>query len=300
MTAPEKRYVLYPIQRPQLWDMYKVAEENFWTAEQHSLSTASMPSSDKVRNAIQKLLASAIVQCDDRFLDPISIATDVLEAKTFLGYQAAMRNIHVEAYANILDRFSGHQPDITRPCSIRDTLIQEAEIEEVYRARYAWLHSIMSASDENILQRLTVGICAESICSSSFSLALALTTDIDLPELRALIDIIEGDRKRTTEFLTHLFLSYAGHDAPASVSAIVHKALEFERASIQELPYTDILGLNMDKLDQQLRDVAQKLLRDLYLSTPKSDELMTHTVYKPRRGVSVTTDNRRFAMHEDF
>ena len=38
LSEEEKRYVIFPIKYPDIWDMYKKAEANFWTAEEIDLS----------------------------------------------------------------------------------------------------------------------------------------------------------------------------------------------------------------------------------------------------------------------
>ena len=38
LNEEENRYVIFPIQHDQFWDMYKKAEANFWTTEELDLS----------------------------------------------------------------------------------------------------------------------------------------------------------------------------------------------------------------------------------------------------------------------
>ena len=38
LSEEEKRYVIFPIKYPKIWEMYKKAEANFWTAEELDLS----------------------------------------------------------------------------------------------------------------------------------------------------------------------------------------------------------------------------------------------------------------------
>ena len=41
----KQRFVLFPIQHPQVWEMYKKAEASFWTAEEIDLAvTPCIPS----------------------------------------------------------------------------------------------------------------------------------------------------------------------------------------------------------------------------------------------------------------
>jgi ribonucleotide reductase beta subunit family protein with ferritin-like domain len=55
------RFVLFPIQHPKIWDMYKKAEASFWTAEEIDLAS-DIPDwenklNDKERHFIKHVLA---------------------------------------------------------------------------------------------------------------------------------------------------------------------------------------------------------------------------------------------------
>lgn len=53
-----RRFVIFPIQWPDIWQMYKKAEASFWTVEEVDLS--------KVNDSDLKLTSKSLEKCDPR------------------------------------------------------------------------------------------------------------------------------------------------------------------------------------------------------------------------------------------
>jgi len=105
------RFVLFPIQWPDIWTMYKKAEASFWTAEeidlQSDMSDWSKLTKDEkhfISHVLAFFAASDGIVLENlagRFMSEIQIP----EARCFYGFQQAIENIHSETYSLLIDTY---------------------------------------------------------------------------------------------------------------------------------------------------------------------------------------------------
>ena len=111
LSEEEKRYVIFPIKYPKIWEMYKKAEANFWTTEELDLTkdlNDFQGMEEKEKYFIENILAffaasDGIVNENlvERFCNEVTL----LEAKFFYGFQIAIENIHSETYSLLIDTY---------------------------------------------------------------------------------------------------------------------------------------------------------------------------------------------------
>ena len=105
------RFVLFPIQHPDIWEFYKKSEASFWTAEEIDLSDDLSDYnnlSDGERHFINNVLA--FFAASDGIVNENlaqNFATEVqwAEARCFYGFQIAIENIHSEVYSLLIDTY---------------------------------------------------------------------------------------------------------------------------------------------------------------------------------------------------
>ncbi|HNP49533.1 MAG TPA: ribonucleotide-diphosphate reductase subunit beta, partial [Bacteroidia bacterium] len=103
------RFVLFPIKYPKIWEMYKKAEQSFWTAEEIDLH-ADLKDwerlNDGERHFIKHVLA--FFAASDGIVNE-NLAVNFMkevqlpEARCFYGFQIMMENIHSEMYSLLID-----------------------------------------------------------------------------------------------------------------------------------------------------------------------------------------------------
>ena len=105
------RFVLFPIKYPKIWEMYKKAEQSFWTAEEVDLH-ADLKDWEKLkedeRHFIKHVLA--FFAASDGIVNEnlaINFMSEVQlpEARCFYGFQIMMENIHSEMYSLLIDTY---------------------------------------------------------------------------------------------------------------------------------------------------------------------------------------------------
>ena len=111
LTPNNDRYVMFPIQHQDIWDMYKKSEDCFWRAEEVDLSKDK--ASWNTLNADEQHFISMVLaffassdgivleNLGTRFMNDVQIS----EARAFYGFQIAMENIHSEVYSLLIDTY---------------------------------------------------------------------------------------------------------------------------------------------------------------------------------------------------
>lgn len=115
LDPSEDRFVMFPIQHPNLWALYKQAEASFWTAEELDLAEDVRhweTLSDGEKHFISHVLAffaasDGIVNENlaSRFMKEVQFA----EARAFYGFQIAMEGIHCVAPETVILTDAGYK-----------------------------------------------------------------------------------------------------------------------------------------------------------------------------------------------
>merc|ERR1712083_1189689 len=106
-----RRWVMFPIRFPEIWEMYKKHEASFWTAEEIDLSSDAKDwdnlSGDE-QHFITHVLAF-FAASDGIVLENLagnfSTEVQIPEARAFYGFQIAMENIHSETYSLLIEQY---------------------------------------------------------------------------------------------------------------------------------------------------------------------------------------------------
>ena len=105
------RFVLFPIQHSDIWEMYKMHAASFWTAEEIDLSQ-DLKDWEQLNEDEQHFLKHvlAFFAASDGIVNEnlvMNFANEVqwAEARTFYGFQIMMENIHAETYSLLIDTY---------------------------------------------------------------------------------------------------------------------------------------------------------------------------------------------------
>lgn len=106
-----RRFVVFPIQYHDIWQMYKKAEASFWTAEEVDLSKDLghwEALKDEEQHFISHVLAFFAASdgiVNENLVERFSKEVQATEARCFYGFQIAMENIHSEMYSLLIDTY---------------------------------------------------------------------------------------------------------------------------------------------------------------------------------------------------
>ena len=100
LTENPGRFVIFPIQHDDIWQMYKKHESTFWTAEEIHLTEDLQDwekLSDNERHFIKNVLAFFAASdgiVNENIAENFVREVQYTEAKFFYGFQIMMENIH--------------------------------------------------------------------------------------------------------------------------------------------------------------------------------------------------------------
>ena len=106
-----RRFVILPIQYPDIWQMYKKAEASFWTIEEVDLGRdlahweALKEDERYFLSHVLAFFAASDGIVNENLVERFMQEVQVPEARCFYGFQIAIENIHSEMYSLLIDTY---------------------------------------------------------------------------------------------------------------------------------------------------------------------------------------------------
>ncbi|PVY40392.1 ribonucleoside-diphosphate reductase small subunit [Pontibacter virosus] len=309
------RFVLFPIQHDEVWQMYKKAEASFWTAEEIDLSQDQKDwenLNDGERHFISHVLAF-FAASDGIVNENLAInfmqEVQLPEARCFYGFQIMMENIHAETYSLLIDTYIKKQSE-------KDYLFNALETVPCVKKKGEW--ALKWINSENFTERLIAFAAVEGIFfSGSFCSIFWLKKRGLMPGLTFSNELISRDEGLHCDFACLLY-SMLNNKLPESrVHEIIRDAVEFEKEFVTDALPVDLIGMNAKLMSQYIEFVADRLLvslgcSKLYNATNPFDfmemiSLQGKTNFFEKRvgeyqkaGVMGDKDKNVFSLDEDF
>lgn len=259
LTENKNRFVLFPIEHDDIWQMYKQAEASFWTAEEIDLSS-DMADWEKLndgeRHFISHVLAffaasDGIVNENlaQNFLEQVQYA----EAKCFYGFQIAMENIHSETYSLLIDAYIKDPKE-------KDKLFNALETVPAVAKKGEW--ALRWIDNGTFTERLVAFAAIEGIFfSGSFCSIFWLKKRGLMPGLCFSNELISRDEGLHCDFACLLYTEHIKNKFPEEKTRkIITDAVEIEKEFILEALPVKLIGMNSDLMSQYIEFVADRLL----------------------------------------
>jgi len=264
------RWVMFPIQHPQVWEMYKKHEASFWTAEEIDLSQDTKDwdkLNDSERHFIKHVLAF-FAASDGIVLENLgtnfSSEVQYPEARAFYGFQIAMENIHSETYSLLIEQY-------IRDDAEREGVFQAIQTMPAVRAKAEW--AVMWMNNENCFaERLVAFAAVEGILfSGAFCSIYWLKKRSMMPGLTFSNELISRDEGLHADFACLLYSMLENKLPDDVVHDIIRGAVAAEKAFICEALSCDLIGMNSELMTTYIKFVADRLL--VALGHPKLYEV---------------------------
>lgn len=313
----EKRFVIFPIQHPNIWKKYKQTEASFWTAEEVDLSGDQKDwdaLNDGERRFISRVLAffaasDGIVNENlaVNFMNEVQLP----EARCFYGFQIMMENIHSEMYSLLIDTY------IKDP-SEKDKLFNAIETIPCVKRKAEW--ALRWIDKGSFAERLVAFAVVEGIFfSGSFCSIFWLKKRGLMPGLTFSNELISRDEGEHCEFACLLYgmLTKENRLTEKRVHDIIKDAVEIETEFVCDALPVALIGMNAKLMTQYIQFVAdtwvEKLgCKKIYNVTNPFDfmemiSLQGKTNFFEKRvgdyqksGVMNAPSENNFSMEEDF
>ena len=261
LNEEENRYVIFPIQHDQFWDMYKKAEANFWTTEELDLSKDLNDWKKLTKNEthfIKHILAFFAASdgiVNENLVDRFCQEVKVLEAKFFYVFQMAMENIHSETYSLLIDTYIKDQKEKTYLLNAIDTI---PSIQKKAQWTIKWIND----KDSPFINRIIGFAAVEGIFfSGAFCSIFWLKKRGLMPGLCHSNELISRDEGLHTEFAVLMYHNLKNKPSPNVVKQIIQEAVEIEKEFITESLSCELIGMNKDLMSQYIEYVSDRLLK---------------------------------------
>lgn len=257
------RFVIFPIQHQEIWEMYKNQEACIWTAEEIDLSADiddwRNKLNDSERHFIKHVLAFFAASdgiVNENLAENFVREVQYSEAKFFYGFQIMMENIHSETYSLLIDTY------ISDPAE-KKMLFNAIETIPAVKKKAEW--ALKWVESEHFQERLVAFAAVEGIFfSGSFCSIFWLKKRGLMPGLSFSNELISRDEGMHCDFAVLLHNNYlANKVSEERIKEIILSALEIEKEFITESLPVKLIGMNQDLMKQYLEFVADRLLVDL-------------------------------------
>ncbi|KAG7097080.1 Ribonucleotide-diphosphate reductase (RNR), small subunit [Marasmius oreades] len=264
LKESKRRFVLFPIQYQEIWQMYKRAEASFWTAEEidlsHDLMDWNYRLNDNERFFISRVLAFFAASdgiINENLVERFSNEVQVAEARCFYGFQIMMENIHSEVYSLLLDTYI---KDVTE----RQFLFDAIDTIPCIKRKADWALRWISDKRVSFAERLVAFAAVEGVFfSGSFAAIYWIKKRGLMPGLAYSNELISRDEGLHTEFATLLFSYLKRRPHPNVVHKIIEEAVSIEQEFLSDALPVGLIGMNAPLMCQYIKFVADRLLVSL-------------------------------------
>ncbi|KUI60528.1 Ribonucleoside-diphosphate reductase small chain [Cytospora mali] len=256
-----QRFVMFPIQYHEIWQMYKKHEASFWTAEEIDLSKDLHDWSNRL-NDDEKYFISTILAffaasdgiVNENLVERFSAEVQIPEARCFYGFQIMMENIHSETYSLLIDTY------IKEPAQ-RTYLFNAIDTIPCIRKKADWALKWITDHESTYAQRLVAFAAVEGIFfSGAFASIFWLKKRGLMPGLTFSNELISRDEGLHTDFACLLFSHLRNRPSKARVEKIITDAVVIEKEFLTEALPCSLLGMNANLMKQYIEFVADRLL----------------------------------------
>uniref|UniRef100_A0A3P9PIK7 Ribonucleoside-diphosphate reductase subunit M2 n=1 Tax=Poecilia reticulata TaxID=8081 RepID=A0A3P9PIK7_POERE len=232
-----RRFVIFPIQYHDIWQMYKKAEASFWTAEEVDLSKDLQhweSLKDDERYFISHVLAFFAASdgiVNENLVERFTQEVQVTEARCFYGFQIAMENIHSEMYSLLINTY------------------------------------IKDPKEGRLGERVVAFAAVEGIFfSGSFAAIFWLKKRGLMPGLTFSNELISRDEGLHCDFACLMFKHLVNKPPAETVTKIIRNAVEIEQEFLTDALPVKLIGMNCDMMKRYIEFVADRLLLELGFS----------------------------------
>jgi ribonucleoside-diphosphate reductase beta chain len=259
-----KRFVLFPIQYDDIWEMYKKAEASFWTAEEIDLSQDQKDwnaLSDDERHFVSHILAFFAASdgiVNENLCLRFSNEVQIPEARCFYGFQIAIENIHSETYSLLIDTYIQNAAE-------KDRLFNAIDTIPAVRKKAHWAMRWID-STESFAERLLAFAAVEGIFfSGSFCSIFWLKKRGLMPGLTFSNELISRDEGLHRDFACLLYAMLRKKLSKDTIQAIICEAVAIEKEFVTEALPVSLIGMNATLMTQYIEFVADHLFTSLGL-----------------------------------
>ena len=257
------RYVMFPIEDQEIWQMYKKHMDCFWRAEEIDLSkdlTSWEKLNDNERHFIKMILAFfaasdgiVLENLGQRFMSEVQLP----EARAFYGFQIMMENVHSETYSLLIDTYIKEKEE-------KDKLFKALNNFDCIKKKGDWAIKWINDKRSSFATRLVAFACVEGIFfSGSFCAIYWLKKRGFMPGLTFSNELISRDEGIHTDFAVLLYSKMVKKLSKQKIYEIIKDAVTIEKEFICDALPCRLIGMNSELMSKYIEFVADRLVLQL-------------------------------------
>jgi ribonucleotide reductase beta subunit family protein with ferritin-like domain len=266
LTETKSRHVMFPIEYPDVWDMYKKAVASFWVADEITFNQDLVDLeklSDNEKYFINHILAFFAASdgiVSENLSERFSKDVPKPEVRAFYAFQNAMEQIHSETYSLLIETY-------VKDAKEKDKLFNAVQNFPAIEEKANWAMKWINDFKAPFAQRLVAFAIVEGIFfSASFCAIFWLRERGLLPGLSFANQLISRDEGQHTEFACLLYNKLQHRLDASVVQDMVKEAVDIEMRFITESIPCAMIGMNADLMRDYIKFVADRLLQMLNYS----------------------------------
>jgi len=263
-SEENRRFTLFPIKYPRIFDLYKKQLSAFWKAEEIDFSNDYndyLQLSEDEKHFVEMNLAffaasDGIVNFNlsTRFLQDVKI----MEAQVAYTYQMMMENVHSECYSLMLD-------NIVRDTVKKDHLFNSIETIQSVKMMadwaFKWIHSEKSFAHRVVAFATIEGIFFSGAFASIFWLKKYKSSGKRfLDGLIKSNEFIARDEGLHTEFACEIYSLLENKLPQTEIYSIVCEGVDIAKNFISDALPVRLIGMNEESMIKYIEYVADRLL----------------------------------------
>ena len=259
LEKSNSRFSIFPIEYPDIWQLYKDSLSTFWTVEEINLSKdkedwEKMTEDERffIKNVLAFFASSDGVVMEnlvERFMNDIGIA----EARSFYSYQIFNENIHNETYSLLIDTYIDDEEEKHR-------LLNSIDNHPIVSLKGEWALKWISDKDSSFAKRLIAFAIVEGVFfSGSFCAIYWLKKRGLMPGLTFSNELISRDESQHTDFACLLYSKLEHKLETDEFKRIMIEAVFIEIDFITKALPCHLLGMNKDLMSDYIKFVSDRL-----------------------------------------
>ena len=259
-----KKYVLFPIKYPRIYEMYKKQEQAFWTAEEIDFA-ADINDYNKLtedeRFFVENVLAF-FAGSDGIIFENINCnfaeEIEIPEVRLCYGFQAMMEGIHSECYSLMIETYVKNEE---RKDQLFNAIEKLPAVKQKAEWACKWLDKSIPIGKRLIAFAIIEGIFfAGSFCAIFW---LKNTKGLMTKAFAKSNEFIARDESLHAEFSVLLYSYIVNRLTEEEVHKLFEEAVNIEIEFITESLKCSLLGMNAEKMIEYIKFVSDRLLNQL-------------------------------------
>ncbi|ARR30425.1 CPXV051 protein [Cowpox virus] len=263
ILAPNpNRFVIFPIQYHDIWNMYKKAEASFWTVEEVDISkdindwNKLTPNEKHFIKHVLAFFAASDGIVNENLAERFCTEVQVTEARCFYGFQMAIENIHSEMYSLLIDTY-------VKDSNEKNYLFNAIETMPCVKKKADWAQKWIHDS-ASYGERLVAFAAVEGIFfSGSFASIFWLKKRGLMPGLTFSNELISRDEGLHCDFACLMFKHLLHPPSEETVRSIITDAVSIEQEFLTVALPVKLIGMNCEMMKTYIEFVADRLISEL-------------------------------------